>query len=222
MSFTRSELLQEMLQHELSRFQNRQASDVRIDPDASTTGNSFNHSRAHELHYDERVLGSPRPVISRTAGGKRSRSTRKGKISKSEHRSMLTSANADEIIAAALNDGTNNKHRTSRSPDPQHKLARQRSAHSGLHAESLGPAPIHFDPSRDCADLLAEWGVSQPETLAPLGAENASAQLNSIEQMLDDSVVKRDNVCHKQVRTALLAGLLASSCSCFITFVCKR
>lgn len=200
---------QEMLQHELSRFQNGASSDVRIDPDASAHGDSFNHSRAHELRYDD-VLGSPQPLHSRTGGaGKRSRSIRRGK---SEHRGVqLRSSCAEELIAAALtqSDGTNKRttKKTSKSPDPKHKLTRQRYAHSGLCTESLGPAPIHFDPSTDCADLLAEWGVSQTgESQAPKGGtENASAQLNSIERMLDDSVAERDNVDHKQVGTTALA-----------------
>lgn len=197
--------VQEMLQHELNRFQTN-PSDVRIDPDASTTGDSFNHSRAHELRYDDDILGSPQPLISRTAGGaKRSRSTRKGKLSKSEQRcSHVRSSCADEIIAAALGDDTNK--RSSKSPDPTHNISRRRNAHSSLYTQSLAPAPIHLDPSRECASLLSEWGVSesQPECKAPNGTENASAQLNSLERLLDDSVAERGNVAHKEVRPSLL------------------
>lgn len=203
-------VLQEMLQHELSRFQNSACSDVRIDPEASATGDSFNHSQAlgcaELLGQDGDMLESQQPFSGRTSGGaKRSRSARNG-TGKSRHQwgSHVRSSCADEIIAAALNDGSNNTGST-RAPEPQYESNRQREAASGLDVESLGPAPIQFEPSRGCEGLLAEWGTrSRPELLARLDTENASAQLNSIERMLDKSVAERDVVDRKQVCSVLL------------------
>jgi hypothetical protein len=204
---------QAMMQQELSRYQPRVSFDARIDPDASATGDSFNHSVAHELRYDD-GLGSPAPIISRTAGaGKRSRCIKKKvKVSNSEQWGQhFRSSCADEIIAAALSDGTNVK-RDSKSPDPMRKQYRQRSTHSGIHTESLLPAPIHFDSRRDCADLLAQWTASHHDSQAVKGTENASAQVNSIEGMLDDAATEHDNVAQKQVcYLYLYVGMLHDS-----------
>ena len=130
---------------------------------------------------------------------------------KRQRSSHVRSSCADEIIAAALGDGTNK--RTSKSPDPRQNNSRLRNNHSGLNTESLGPAPIHFVPSRGCANLLEEWGVpdSQPPSHDPKGAENASAQLNCIERMLDDSVAEREHVAHKQVHPPLLLSLACAT-----------
>jgi hypothetical protein len=198
MRATHTYLVQEMLQHELDRFQNRPSSDVRIDPDASPTGDSYNHSsfRGHELCHDD---VSSRPLISRTS--KRSRAAKRSKGQVSSQRGLhVRSSCADEIIASALGGGKNNN-RLSQSPDRKQTVNRLRHTQSGLNTEALGPAPMHFDPSRDCADLLAEWGVCQPDTHAPKGTENASSHLNSIERMLDHSKAERDHMAHKEVCT---------------------
>jgi hypothetical protein len=215
-----------MLQKELARFQNvSRASAARIDPDASISSNSNNHTGDHDLLSQH---ANPRP-----AGGsaKRSRSSQVCKLSCNERLSQLPktqqrSSSACADITAALNDGTNMNHRGSKStsPAPEQIPHCFHSPREGFNSAALGPAPLDFDAAQTCTDLLAEWGVGHPRKQSSC-VPGDSTPLQRLEHMMGEcrerqNIVRhtpaeniQQQVCPLQAMIAKCAPAERSSCS---------
>eukprot|EP00892_Ulva_mutabilis_P007910 jgi/Ulvmu1/5491/UM023_0027.1 len=169
---------QELLQNEMSMFRSPAclSPTPRLDPDASASSGSQNHSHQFAIAYKKPPSGAKQARA--VKGTKRSRSSpRKAKQSGMAGVQQHRPASARGAAAASKAGMTRQGSRTPQLSSTHASESRRGSSgeawqrSTSHHIEALGPAPLHFDPAHACEGLVSELKTKldpSPDLLARL------------------------------------------------------